>query len=100
MTAEPEYPNPAPPAPAPAPTAKPKPRPKLYDAYEGETYSEYYARKTMKAVHFIAWIIGIFTLAGVILGIVAAVQLSHLNGNLGGGASSNCFSQGGTNLSC
>ncbi len=73
------------------------------DQKADETAAEYWARKTTFAVQFIAWIIGLAAAAAVILGIVAAVQLAHLNSNLSGGAggtSSNCLSQGGTDPSC
>jgi hypothetical protein len=43
-------------------------------------------------------------LASIIVGVIVAVQVSHLNSNLsgnsGGGGISNCQSQGGTDPSC
>jgi hypothetical protein len=71
------------------------------DQNADETPAEYWARKTAFAIQFIAWIIGLATAAAVILGIIAAVQLAHLNSNLyGGGGGSTCISQGGTNPNC
>jgi hypothetical protein len=73
---------------------------KTYDT----TAIEHWARKTALAVQFIAWILGFAAAAAVILGIIAAVQLAHLNSYLSGGGSvipgSNCLSQGGTDPSC
>lgn len=62
-----------------------------------------YLRHTRNAATFIAFMAGIvvtLTLIGVIM---AAVQLGNVSrelGNLNGGASSNCASQGGTNPDC
>ena len=70
-------------------------------ARPGETIELAYLRQIRNAVTVIAWIAGLFAVAGLIIGIAAAVQVSHLNSELtGGGGSSNCLSQGGTDPSC
>ncbi len=60
------------------------------------------SKQTGSAVTFIAWVVAIVCVISLILGIVAAVQLSKLNSqvNGGGSTSSNCLSQGGTDPSC
>ena len=62
-----------------------------------------YARQTRNATVFIAWIIGvgvaIALVFGIILGIQTAKVANELNTN-GGGTSSNCLSQGGTDPTC
>jgi hypothetical protein len=60
------------------------------------------SRQTRAAVTFIAWVVAIVCAISLILGIVAAAQLSKLNSQLNGSGStsSNCMSQGGTNPSC
>lgn len=74
------------------------------DQKANETAVEYWVRKMALATQFIAWIVGLAAAAAVILGIIAAVELAHLNSYLSGGSSgspaSNCLSQGGTNPSC
>ena len=60
------------------------------------------SKQTRNAVRFIAWVVAIVCVISLILGIIAAVQLSKLNSQLNGGGSvsSNCVSQGGTDPSC
>ena len=70
------------------------------DQTVNETPAEYWARKTAYATQFIAWIVGLAAVASVILGIIVAVQVSHLNSSVNGGGSSNCMSLGGTNPNC
>lgn len=74
------------------------------DQKANETAVEYWVRKMALATQFIAWIVGLAAAAAVILGIIAAVELAHLNSYLSGGSSgspaSNCLSQGGTDPSC
>lgn len=71
------------------------------DQNADETPAEYWARKSAVAVQFIAWIIGLATVAAVVLGIIAAVEFAHLTNDLyGGGGVGNCMSQGGTNPNC
>lgn len=55
---------------------------------------ERYARQTRTAAVFIAWVLAIGMAVGVIVGIVVAVQLAKV------GASPDCLTQGGINLSC
>lgn len=61
-------------------------------------------RQTRIATVFIAWVIGIFAVASLIIGIVVGVSVAHLNSQLsqlnGGVTSGNCLSQGGTDPSC
>jgi hypothetical protein len=74
------------------PTAKP-----------GETLEQKYMRETRNAVTFIAVIIGVLVVLGLIGTIIMGVQLAKLNNNLnggGGGGISNCLSQGGSDPSC
>jgi len=62
-----------------------------------------YMRETRNAVNFIAIIVGIVATLALIGTIIAGVQLARLNHDLnsiGGGGTSNCLSQGGTNPSC
>ena len=62
-----------------------------------------YLRETRNAVVFIAVLAGVICLASLIIGIVAAVQLSKVSSELGrsgGSSSSNCLSQGGSDPSC
>jgi hypothetical protein len=61
------------------------------------------ACSTRGAVVFVAWVIGLFAAASIIVGIITAVQIVHLNNainNSGGGNTSNCMSQGSTNPNC
>lgn len=71
-------------------------------ARPGETPELTYARQTRNAVTFIAWVVAIVCATSLILGLVAAVQLSKLSSALNGSGStsSNCMSQGGTDPSC
>jgi hypothetical protein len=62
-----------------------------------------YARQTHSATVFIAWIIGIGVAISLILGIIVGVQTAKVASELntsGGGTSSNCLSQGGTDPAC
>jgi hypothetical protein len=62
-----------------------------------------YMRETRNAVVFIAVIVGVICALSLIIGIVAAVQLSKVSSELGGSggtSSSNCLSQGGSDPSC
>ncbi|MGH3218964.1 MAG: hypothetical protein ACRDPY_09700 [Streptosporangiaceae bacterium] len=60
-----------------------------------------YARQTRSATVFIAWIIGIGVAIALVLGIIVGVQTAKVANELnGGGGTSNCLSQGGTNPNC
>lgn len=63
-----------------------------------------YMRQTRNAVVFVAVIVGIVCALSLIGAIVVGSQLSKMNSQLsqlgGGSTSSNCYSQGGTDLSC
>jgi hypothetical protein len=91
---------------APEPTALPSTQPApAAHARASEDQTTKYLRETRNAVTFIAWIVGLFALASLIIGIIMGVQLAHLNtainnANNGASVSSNCESQGGTNPSC
>lgn len=63
-----------------------------------------YIRHTRNATVFIAVVVGIACALSLIGAIVIGTQLSKVNSQLsqlgGGSTSSNCYSQGGTDLSC
>jgi len=62
-----------------------------------------YLREIRHAVVFIAVVVGLMCALSLIIGIVAAVQLSKVSSELrgnGSSSSSNCLSQGGTDPSC
>jgi hypothetical protein len=66
-----------------------------------ETDEHRYARQTRDATVFIAWIVGIGVAIMLVLGIIAGVELAHLNSSSnGGGGVSNCYTDGGTDLTC
>jgi len=85
-------------APAPAVPAVPA------AARAGETIEQKYLRETRNAVTFIAVVVGIVAALSLIAAIVVGTQLAKVNrqlGNLNGSvSSSNCYSQGGTDMSC
>jgi hypothetical protein len=71
------------------------------DAYTTEELALVYLRQARTAVVTMAVIAVAGVIASIILGIVVAVGVSHLNNAVtGGGGSSNCLSQGGTNPNC
>jgi hypothetical protein len=53
------------------------------DQRADETPAEYYARKTASATQLIAAVVVLAAIAGLILGIIIAVQLAHLNLSVG-----------------
>lgn len=69
-----------------------------------ETDEHKYARQSRNANVFVAWVVGIFTVASLIVGIWVGVSIGKaVNSfdNLGGtSTSSTCYSMGGTDLSC
>ena len=66
-----------------------------------ETPELKYMRETRNAAVFIAVVVGIVATLSLIATIIVGVQLSKLNNSIsGGGTSSNCLSQGGTDPSC
>ena len=59
------------------------------------------ARQTRTAAVFIAWVIGIFAAISIVVGIIMAVQLTHLNNAINSSVSGGgCQSLGGTDPSC
>lgn len=70
-------------------------------AYTREDLALVYLRQAKTAVVTMAVITVIGLVAAVIIGIVVAVSVAHENSLLnGGGGTSNCVSQGGTNPNC
>lgn len=72
-------------------------------ARAAETPELKYMRETRNAAVFIAVIVGIVATLSLIATIIVGVQLSNLDHDLnsiGGGSTSNCLSQGGTDPSC
>ncbi len=69
-----------------------------------ETPEQKYMRETRNAVTFIAVVVGVLVVLGLIGTIIMGVQLAKLNQSLnnggGGGGVSNCMSLGGTDPSC
>lgn len=82
----------------------PKAGPAAMAAKASEPPELTYMRQTRNAVVFIAVIVGIVCALSLIGAIVVGSQLSKMNSQLsqlgGGSTSSNCYSQGGTDLSC
>jgi hypothetical protein len=61
----------------------------------------YHTRRTSVATVFIAWVVGLFALVSIILGIIVGVQLAKIGNVVNpGGDISTCQSLGGTDPSC
>jgi len=68
-----------------------------------ETDEHKYARQSRNANVFVAWVVGVFVLLSLIGSIYVGVMIGNaVNSfnNLGGTTSSNCYSQGGTDVTC
>jgi hypothetical protein len=81
-------------------TAPPQQERSAPGQFPGETKAEMYARQTRNAVVTIAWIVGILAALTLIGAIIQAHAINNLNNQLNGGGSSNCLSQGGSDINC